>query len=405
MRPSGTARRSGDTPEVESYAVHRVLGEFQDPAAEQRFQTHHVESTAHRLTRASIVGSLIMAAFVLSDIVAVGMTARLGVLVAARLLPGVAAIALVVWVRGDATRALNAAWVTVVEATFFAASLVVVVMRPEVASAHDLGMALFITAFFLFVPNRIGWIAGLIIGSSVSYNLIAWIVLDVDVAQHVTRILTLTGFVVVAGVSTVELQRVRRLEFATIMLERRSNSRLSEEISRREVLEGELTWMATHDALTDLLNRGAFYAAANRLAAQARRENHPLSVIVIDADRFKSVNDRFGHHTGDAALQRIAAQCMLHLRTGDVMGRVGGEEFAVVMPGATLWVAQEVAGRLRAAVADNPLEHPLGPISLSVSAGVTQHRVWEESIADTITRADEAMYAAKSGGRNRVVAV
>lgn len=404
-RPIVASRRSGDVPEAASYEVHGLLGEFRDPVAEQRFRAHDVESTAHRLTRASIVGSLIMATFILADVASVGISARLGVLAAVRLLPCVAALGLVVWVRGDSLRALNPLPVTLTEATFFAGNLVVMAMLPDAASAHDLGMALFIIAFFLFVPNRIGWIAALTFGSLVAYNLMAWIAFDLGLAQHVTRIITLTAFLIVAAVSTVEMQRVRRLEFATIMLERRSNSRLSEEISRREVLEGELTWMATHDTLTDLLNRGAFYAAANRLAAQARRTNHPLSVIVIDADRFKSVNDRFGHHTGDEALRRIAANCMRHLRTGDVMGRVGGEEFAVVMPGATLWVAQEVAGRLRAAVADNPLDHPHGPIQLSISVGVTQHRVWEEAIADSITRADEAMYAAKAAGRNRVVAV
>jgi len=187
--------------------------------------------------------------------------------------------------------------------------------------------------------------------------------------------------------------------------ERRSRQRLEAEMDQREALQEELEWMASHDALTDLYNRRAFLEQADRVLAGARRREQPVSVLLLDADEFKSINDMFGHHTGDEAIRAIGRQAKLCLRADDVIGRVGGEEFAVVMPATNLALAEQVASRLREQIGAVVIEHPDGGVSFTVSIGITECRIWNETIQDALQRADAAMYEAKLAGRNRVIGV
>jgi diguanylate cyclase (GGDEF)-like protein len=201
------------------------------------------------------------------------------------------------------------------------------------------------------------------------------------------------------------LQRSRREEFASVLQERSSNQRLLAEIARRQELEDELVWLADHDALTDLWNRRAFYERADHAMEHVRRTGAAMSVLVIDADHFKSINDDHGHHVGDEAICTLARLCRSNLRATDLLGRVGGEEFAVLMPDTTLGVAEEVASRLREQVARAAIEHPDGWLSMTVSIGAVQLRPDTETLRSALQRADAAMYEAKAGGRNRVVAL
>jgi diguanylate cyclase (GGDEF)-like protein len=127
----------------------------------------------------------------------------------------------------------------------------------------------------------------------------------------------------------------------------------------------------------------------------------PLSVAVLDLDHFKRVNDDFGHDVGDAAIRAVSHVLGGLLRRGDGVVRLGGEEFALVLPGASLEDAARVAERARAAIEANKIVSPAGPVSLTVSIGVAERRP-DEPRAELLRRADEAMYRAKSEGRNRV---
>lgn len=156
--------------------------------------------------------------------------------------------------------------------------------------------------------------------------------------------------------------------------------------------------LSNHDALTGILNRRSFMDALETEIARAQAEDQQLSVIMADLDHFKKVNDTHGHAAGDAVLVSACREWRGLLRSPDIMGRVGGEEFAFILPRADAEQASEVAERLRAGIAGKNFS--FGAI-ISASFGVAQAR-GGESADQVLDRADTAMYAAKQAGRNRV---
>ncbi len=169
-----------------------------------------------------------------------------------------------------------------------------------------------------------------------------------------------------------------------------------------EVLQRELHDLARVDSLTGVGNRLALNEAAGRLIAQASRWRRPLSVLMIDADHFKSVNDRFGHGGGDKVLRDLVDSIRAALRTDDVIGRVGGEEFAVLMPDTGAAGAEALAERIRSTVECTPLVVDGHILRLTVSIGAAVARPDERDAQRVLQRADAALYAAKRAGRNRV---
>jgi diguanylate cyclase (GGDEF)-like protein len=187
----------------------------------------------------------------------------------------------------------------------------------------------------------------------------------------------------------------KQADIARMMLER--------EIEERRNIEAQLRQVATTDSLTGVLNRSAFLSCSEHELIRARRNGKALSILMLDADHFKTVNDRHGHAGGDAVLQYLAGACRAAMRAGDSIGRLGGEEFAITLPGATLEMGEEVAERLRARVASHAVWHGGAPIAFTVSLGVGAARRADQSIEQVMARADAALYAAKESGRNRVV--
>jgi diguanylate cyclase (GGDEF)-like protein len=169
-------------------------------------------------------------------------------------------------------------------------------------------------------------------------------------------------------------------------------------------LASELNRLATLDALTGIGNRRVFYARAEAELARCRRKNMPLSLLMIDLDRFKMINDQLGHAAGDDTLRRFVALVSPHLREYDFFARLGGEEFAVLLPEATEEVAIAIAERLRELAEAERLPAPGFPTPTTASIGAAQLIENEQSIDQLMHRADQALYAAKSSGRNRVVA-
>ncbi|MES2150776.1 MAG: GGDEF domain-containing protein [Pseudomonadota bacterium] len=164
----------------------------------------------------------------------------------------------------------------------------------------------------------------------------------------------------------------------------------------------KLELLATIDSLTGLVNRRAFFertASARMLAARLRK---PIALMMLDIDHFKRLNDRFGHATGDEALCLFAATAQEALRDHDIMGRLGGEEFALVLPGTDLDGALQAAERLRLSVAGAVLAVGGKDYTMTVSVGVVLVDP-DEHIKAAMARADHALYMAKSAGRNRVV--
>ncbi|MFL6673290.1 MAG: diguanylate cyclase [Massilia sp.] len=167
--------------------------------------------------------------------------------------------------------------------------------------------------------------------------------------------------------------------------------------------DSQMEWLATTDSLTGLANRRAFLERAESARMLAGRLRKPITLMMLDIDHFKQLNDRFGHATGDEALVVFADTARQALRDHDIMGRLGGEEFALVLPGTDFEGALHAAERLRVAVSEAPLITSGNAYTMTVSIGVVLIDPNEELTA-ALARADHALYAAKSGGRNRVEA-
>ncbi len=173
-------------------------------------------------------------------------------------------------------------------------------------------------------------------------------------------------------------------------------------IERARLYE-EAERMATLDPLTELFNRRHFFELAHQEFDRACRYKHNISVIMLDIDLFKNVNDTYGHLVGDQVLQTIADRCRSVLRSSDKIGRYGGEEFVIILPETSIEMAEKTANRIRAIVSDRPIIVENAKISTSVSLGVSSMDAdCNLELEQVLEQADQALYRAKQSGRNRV---
>jgi len=173
-------------------------------------------------------------------------------------------------------------------------------------------------------------------------------------------------------------------------------------LMHRERVAAELYRLATFDALTGLFNRRMFLELGERELARARRTGSPYAVLMMDLDLFKRVNDEYGHQAGDRVLADFAAIAKRSVRTEDLVGRYGGEEFCAILPGAVMQNAIAIAERARGAVSQRPLGDLPRAITISIGVAACSGKAGELLDA-AIGRADEALYRAKHDGRDRVV--
>jgi two-component system cell cycle response regulator len=177
---------------------------------------------------------------------------------------------------------------------------------------------------------------------------------------------------------------------------RREQTRRSMEEKAQRLEEDART-----DELTGLGNRKSFKTAAAWLTEQARRDGHPFALAFIDVDRFKDVNDAYGHETGDAVLRHVAQTLMAEVRASDRVFRWGGDEFIILMPNTNAAVAEHTMERVQTALAGTPFTHGGMRITCTVSIGVC-HCHGGDDIENALTIADGNMYAAKAARRGRL---
>jgi diguanylate cyclase (GGDEF)-like protein len=168
--------------------------------------------------------------------------------------------------------------------------------------------------------------------------------------------------------------------------------------------ETDLQQLATRDALTGSLNRGTIEQRLDAAWQQARRTGAPLSLVLLDIDHFKTINDTYGHHLGDVVLQRVVALVNHQLRSGDMVGRYGGEEFVLVLPNTPLDHAHVVAERVRSAIAHERFVVEGTFLHCTISGGVATSDPHDRTYTTLMQRADSALYVAKHQGRNCICA-
>lgn len=162
--------------------------------------------------------------------------------------------------------------------------------------------------------------------------------------------------------------------------------------------------LAQTDPLTGCYNRRSFMLAAEQAQKQVNSGNAEYAILMLDIDHFKRVNDSYGHPVGDEVIRSLAQTCIIHLRSTDMLGRLGGEEFAVLLPGTSVANAETVAENLRRRIAASTVSCDCSaePLHFTVSIGLTAMMAGDDSAMDALERADVALYEAKASGRNRV---
>jgi diguanylate cyclase (GGDEF)-like protein len=253
------------------------------------------------------------------------------------------------------------------------------------SSALDL-MALF--GLYLFVPNRLTFrLVPALALTAGELILATWLQPPAAVTQ--LAVWATFGAANVLGLAaSVRLNRFRRAQYRA----RLEEARIRQELQR----------LANTDPLTGVFNRRRYFELAQQEFARQRRYRRPLALLVLDLDHFKLVNDQHGHQAGDAALRGLADLVCRQKRAQDVFGRLGGEEFALLLPETTLAAAQVVAERLLAACAALEVASVRGPVRLTFSGGITQAAPDDQAFEDLLYRADQALYRAKAAGRNRI---
>jgi diguanylate cyclase (GGDEF)-like protein len=231
-----------------------------------------------------------------------------------------------------------------------------------------------------------------------------------DIVEHGRR----TGLYITAPGSVQDYVRQRKgrlrltdgriLKFACKALPDGGRLMSFDDISAFVRAAEQLRELAGVDELTKLPNRRQFLKSLETEFARVQRYDRPLSVLMIDADDFKLINDRHGHFAGDEVLQALAVRLRVIVRQIDLLGRLGGEEFAVALMETDMPAALETAERLRREIAAEPFQVAAGKIEVTVSVGVATRRGKDDNAAQLLSLADKAMYLAKTGGRNRVIA-
>jgi diguanylate cyclase (GGDEF)-like protein len=201
---------------------------------------------------------------------------------------------------------------------------------------------------------------------------------------------------VFCNTAAVSLSNIHLVETLEQKVEERTNA-----LSKANM---ELQVMASTDMLTEAHNRRNLFELGNKQLQIARRYKRPMSLIIFDVDHFKRINDTYGHAVGDLVLKHIAGACRSLLRTADIFGRFGGEEFVIVCPETGLPGAVVIAERLRSQVENMSVPDLVGLPTITISLGIAEIEPDDSDINRTINRADKALYQAKAQGRNAVVA-
>jgi diguanylate cyclase (GGDEF)-like protein len=384
-------------------ALSAWRAEFIHPADEHAFRTSVQHSMARQLRVALALWAGLLLLFALPDLQVLGATSPLfwqllayrGAMAA--LLLGAAGV-----LRRQphwATDGRLAAWIAVIGYPFY---FLLFHVREDVR-IWTVGMVMFMQfCMFLFLPGRVVAFVPVAVFGVVG-SLLSFVLLGRPPATLLGLALLLTLPALVGYVAAARLQRVQRQEFALRQRLSETNAALQAEIAQRIELQAELERQATTDPLTGLVNRREFSRRFALDLARTQRDASPLSLVLIDLDHFKRINDQYGHAAGDAVLCTLARLSDSCFRSIDTVGRLGGEEFAVLLPGADLQCAAQAARRLAQRLADTPVEHEGQRIVAGMTAGVVRRLPSEDNLDSLLQRADLALYAGKQAGRARTM--
>jgi diguanylate cyclase (GGDEF)-like protein len=184
----------------------------------------------------------------------------------------------------------------------------------------------------------------------------------------------------------------------------REHKKLKKEIEARQALQEQLITTAKTDSLTGILNRGAFWESAEQEWENHQRTSDTISFAILDIDHFKRINDTFGHPAGDEVIRQVIKSTLSCIRTFDIIGRIGGEEFAIIMLKTSSTEATKIANRICSNISQQKIKYHQESIKCTVSCGIFSTDSNQHSMDSIYHKADQALYLAKRTGRNQVIA-
>ncbi|WP_229219785.1 GGDEF domain-containing protein [Rugamonas fusca] len=368
-----------------------LRSEFRNPVAERNFQLHHLADTQAQLRVTFLFCSFFYLAFAITDVIWMGYTTHSALLVGARLLVvAIALTSLLLLRRFPRSLAMARIVATVTEVAACAGFLLIAAWRSSEFSLHAISMAILIIVLYIYIPNRLVYALAVAVTATIGFVLLARLLGTMREVELATMATLLALANVFGYVAARRYQLLWRDEFRA--------QTVLKNLSVRDPLTGCYNRRHLHDQLleTEL--------------SRAQRYRLSLTVIMCDLDHFKTVNDSFGHHGGDAVLVAFAGLMQAMTRDSiDSVVRYGGEEFLLILPETDLRGGVQLAERLRQALASNPIAHGEHLIRATASFGVASIDFSEpDSIVaqqTMIATADQLLYAAKEGGRNQVCAL
>lgn len=383
------------------HIITRWMCEFSDPLMERDFQSHVQPVVIRQLRWALIVWAALLLLFAVPDYIAMGPVRPFYYLLAYRIVI-VVALAVLIFSITPNTRVFQISYsVAVVVVAGFTGFMLFFIYRPDVVTLIIIVIMVQLISLLIFVPIRF-MVAFFCALYGVFITLVTRFVLGTTPANLVALLILLMLPVVIGAGTTMRRGFAQRREFALLTETKRINRELAEEMQKRVALEEKLKELASTDPLTGLYNRRQYEMLFQHEIGRSRRRDSPLSVGILDLDNFKLVNDTHGHTAGDAVLRSVADVCRRNLRAIDIVGRLGGEEFIILMPECDIDQASILGNRLLKMIESVVVDTNTASIRITATIGITQLFPDDKGIEVIISRADGALYRGKRAGRNRV---
>lgn len=384
--------------------LHPRTGEFTSPITELTYRRHVLALNHERFARAALCMATVMLVSTFVDLNALGVGPSWLALLGVRIIAASGVVLVSFGFRRDAERfaaGTGESLLVLVQVGIMAAFIASCAARPSDAVVHAVTGALLTMMFGVFVPGRAVTKRALVVAFQLALLVVAATRFP-ESTSVVAYGTSLAGVALFSFVARTNFNRSQRAEWRTTLEQLAINARLVEEAQRGERLRAELYREATQDQLTGLANRRSLLSHGEELVELARRRGSEVTAVLMDADAFKQINDLYGHAAGDAVLRAVGDSLRASSRQGELVGRIGGEEFAVVAEGLDDLGASALAERMRTAVRSTSVLVDGFTLGVTVSVGVTRVAP-SESLASALGRADRAMYEAKASGGDRVL--
>jgi diguanylate cyclase (GGDEF)-like protein len=383
------------------YELSPISAEFLDPGTEMAFREYIRPTWVRDTRRAMVMAAMFYLAFGVSDYFLLGMNDAFQTVCLSRMMIFVVGLAVAFGADRFWRGLVDGLIPTLVVGLAMMAFLSFTLLFPFDVGWHAMGMMLMLLGTYVFIPNRFLPAMGVAVWSTIAF---IWLMLDnfdLGAGKAMILILVLFGMNLFCGVSAARVSRLTRETFRDAQILRQANQRLTEEAVVRKRLEQDLIAQVHHDELTGVSNRRRFQELARQCMRQAEASETGLSLMLLDVDYFKQINDTYGHSRADEVLKALARICQARMGEEDMLARVGGEEFALMLPGVDLEGARKQAERIRVGVWESPVLLADAAIHITISIGVVE---WQrgESLTELMRRADQTLQAAKYNGRNRV---